>query len=68
MGKEINYHNIKVIQMTDNQHDDKEIVPLGQRLLEEPFILLFVGTVIFLVSYTAWGAFEIMSLQPSPLP
>ena len=43
-------------------------VPLGQRLLDSPFLLLFAGVVIMVVFYTAWGLYEIMSLKPAPLP
>ena len=43
-------------------------VPLGQRLLDSPFLLLFAGTLIMVVFYTAWGLYEIMSLKPAPLP
>ena len=43
-------------------------VPLGQRLLDSPFLLLFAGIVIMVVFYTAWGLYEILSLKPAPLP
>jgi hypothetical protein len=43
-------------------------VPLGQRLLDSPFLLLVAGIIIMLVFYTAWGLFEILSLKPAPLP
>ncbi|HJQ67200.1 MAG TPA: hypothetical protein VJ816_12515 [Gemmatimonadales bacterium] len=43
-------------------------LPLGQRLLDSPFLLLFAGVVIMVVFYTAWGLYEILSLKPAPLP
>jgi hypothetical protein len=43
-------------------------IPLGQVLFESPFLLLFAGIVIMVVFYTGWGLWEIMSLQPAPLP
>jgi hypothetical protein len=43
-------------------------VPLGQRLLDSPFLLLTAGIVIMVVFYTAWGLYEILSLTPAPLP
>ena len=48
-------------------HADEEI-PLGQRLFDRPFLLLWAGMIIMLVFYTGWGLLEIMSLDPAPLP
>lgn len=47
--------------------DDADI-PLAQRLLDRPFLLLVVGTLIMVVFYTAWGLYEILSLKSAPLP
>ena len=43
-------------------------VPLGQRLFDRPFLLLAAGIVIMVLFYTGWGLWEILSLQPAPLP
>ena len=43
-------------------------VPLGQRLLDSPFLLLAAGIVVMFVFYTAWGMYEILTLPPAPLP
>lgn len=43
-------------------------VPLGQRLLERPFLLLVAGLVVMLAFYTLWGLYEIMSLPTATLP
>lgn len=43
-------------------------VPFGQRVMENPFLLLALGLVVMLVFYTGWGLVEIASLTPSPLP
>jgi hypothetical protein len=43
-------------------------IPLGQRIMERPFLLLVLGIVIMVVFYTGWGLLEIRSLTPSPLP
>ena len=42
--------------------------PLGQRLLDRPFLLLALGILVMLVFYTGWGLWEIHSLTPAPLP
>jgi hypothetical protein len=47
---------------------EEEGIHLGQRLFESPFLLLFAGIVIMVVFYTGWGLWEILSLQPAPLP
>lgn len=43
-------------------------VPLMQRLYDSPFLLLGACIVVMFVFFTAWGVFEIMSLEPAPLP
>ena len=45
-----------------------EEIPLGQRLFDRPFLLLAAGILIMVVFYTSWGLWEIMSLDPAPLP
>ena len=47
--------------------NDSEI-PLGQRLLERPFLLLILGIVVMAVFYTFWGLIEINSLPQATLP
>jgi hypothetical protein len=46
----------------------EEEIPLGQRLFENPFLLLAAGILVMVVLYTGWGLWEIMSLTPAPLP
>jgi len=46
---------------------DRE-TPLGQRLLDRPFLLLAAGLVVMFGFYTIWGLVEIWSLPPAPLP
>ena len=43
-------------------------VPLGQRLLERPFLLLVAGLVVMFGFYTLWGLYEILSLPAATLP
>lgn len=45
-----------------------EPIPLGQRLLDRPFLLLVASIVVMFVFYTGWGMLEIASLTPAPLP
>jgi hypothetical protein len=43
-------------------------VPLGQRLLDRPFLLLLAGLAVMFGFYTFWGLYEILSLPTAPLP
>ena len=45
-----------------------EPIPLGQRLLDRPFVLLALGLLVMFVFYTGWGMYEIVSLPHSALP
>ncbi len=52
--------------MTDDRAPER--APLGQRILDNPFLLLALGLVVMILFYTAWGWLEIRSLTPAPLP
>jgi len=46
-------------------HEDdllEEPIPAMQQLLDNPFLLLFLGIAIPTVLYTIWGVMEILSL------
>jgi hypothetical protein len=45
-----------------------EPTPLGQRIYDNPFLLLVAGIVVVVVFYTAWGLWEILTLPQAPLP
>lgn len=47
---------------------DPQEVPLGQRLLDSPFLLLAAGIFVMFVFYTGWGMYEILTLPQAPLP
>jgi hypothetical protein len=42
--------------------------PLGQRLLDRPFLLLAAGLAVMFGFYTIWGLYEIWSLPAAALP
>jgi hypothetical protein len=44
------------------RNDDTESVPFMQRLLDNPFLLLFLGVVIPTVFYMIWGIMEIITI------
>lgn len=43
------------------QDDDRE-VPIMQRILDNPFILLFIGILIPTMTYIVWGVMELISI------
>ncbi len=44
---------------TDNPN---EPVPLMQQLLDNPFLLLFLGVLIPMVVYSLWGVIDILTV------
>ena len=42
--------------------------PLLQRVLDNTWLLLALGVIIPLLSYTAWGWIEITKVAPATLP
>lgn len=47
-----------------DQNENQEIVriPIMQRMLDNPFLLLFIGVVVPAVFYIIWGIMEIVSI------
>ena len=54
--------------MAQAPRTDDERVPLGQRLLDRPFLLLLAGLIVMFAFYTLWGLYEILSLPKATLP
>ncbi len=46
------------------EHDDRsdEPLPLMQRVLDNPFLLLFLGIAVPAVLYLIWGIYEILQI------
>jgi hypothetical protein len=49
-------------QNDDDLLPDEEPVPVMQQLLDNPFLLLFLGIAMPTVLYIVWGVMEILSL------
>lgn len=45
----------------DNQVQE-EPIPLMQKLLDNPFLLLFIGVMVPMVVYSLWGVMEILTV------
>ena len=53
--------------MADSEHNnapdpDEERIPTMQKLLDNPFLLLFIGVVMPTVFYLIWGIMEIVTI------
>ena len=42
--------------------DENEPIPLMQRVLDNPFLLLFLGVTLPTVLYLIWGVMEVASI------
>ena len=47
--------------------DDEGPIPAFQQILENPFLLLFLGVAMPTVLYIVWGVMEIVGIPISPL-
>ncbi|MEZ5446703.1 MAG: hypothetical protein R3F45_13110 [Gammaproteobacteria bacterium] len=46
-----------------SQHEDENApVPFMQKLLDNPFILLFLGVLIPMLVYNLWGIIDILTI------
>ncbi|MDH3647633.1 MAG: hypothetical protein OER80_12760 [Gammaproteobacteria bacterium] len=45
---------------------DNERVPVMQRILDNPFLLLLIGIVVPTVFYIVWGIMEIITIPNAP--
>jgi hypothetical protein len=54
--------------MSNVPKENGEPIPLGQRLLNRPFLLLLAGAAVTFLFYTGWGMVEILTLPRAPLP
>jgi hypothetical protein len=58
--------NLSTMAINKNQElpmeEDKDQIPLIQRVLDNPFILLFLGVAFPSVLYLIWGIMEIITI------
>jgi len=52
--------NIMDQENPDTQQQER--VPVMQRVLDNPFLLLFIGVVVPTVFYVVWGIMELVSI------
>ena len=49
-----------------DKNDAPERVPFMQRVLDNPFLLLFLGVVVPTVLYIIWGIMELIQIPVAP--
>ena len=50
------------MSMDQTEGQKQERVPVMQRVLDNPFLLLFIGVVVPTVFYVIWGIMEIVTI------
>jgi hypothetical protein len=50
----------ETVKMNSQSHE--EPIPMMQKILDNPFLLLFLGVMIPMVVYTLWGVLEILTV------
>ena len=48
--------------MHEDLNDPNAPVPFMQQLLDNPFLLLFLGVMVPMVLYTVWGVWDILNV------
>ena len=51
-------------EVTDTEENER--VPTMQRIIDNPFLLLFIGVVVPTVFYVIWGIMEIITIPMAP--
>jgi hypothetical protein len=51
---------------SEQQDPEKRRIPFMQRVLDNPFLLLFLGVVIPTVLYILWGVMELTQIPVAP--
>ena len=46
----------------EHHDDENEKVPMIQQLLDNPFLLLFIGVMVPMIVYSLWGVTEILTI------
>ncbi|ODS97192.1 MAG: hypothetical protein ABS56_10420 [Lautropia sp. SCN 69-89] len=49
------------------ENQEEERIPVMQQLLDNPFLLLFLGVTLPTVLYILWGVMEIAGVPVTPL-
>ncbi|MAT55313.1 MAG: hypothetical protein CMN32_12605 [Saprospirales bacterium] len=50
----------------DHENNNQEREPFFKLILDDPILLLFLGVVVFMVFYLAWGFIELGNVPDFP--
>jgi hypothetical protein len=56
----------EIFRQGDGEPPDHEQVPFMQSVLDNPFLLLFLGITVPTVFYIIWGVMEIITIPLAP--
>ena len=62
MNKDISKTQGEIMSMEQNEDMDPVRIPVMQRVMDNPFLLLFIGVVVPTVFYIIWGIMEIVTI------
>ena len=62
MSNDVSVNDLKKGLTMNETNADNEPVPLMQQLLDNPFLLLFLGVMVPMVVYTLWGVIDILTV------
>lgn len=65
MSEENTFHHPDRGESNDPEQE-REQIPVMQRMLDNPFLLLFLGITVPTVFYIIWGVMEIISIPIAP--
>ncbi len=51
-----------MIESDEQSSENEENIPAMQQLLDNPFLLLFIGVTIPTIFYVIWGVMEIVAI------
>ena len=60
------FNNTRLAMSEEDNIPKPERVPFFQRMMENPFLLLFIGVVMPTVFYILWGIMEIATIPVAP--
>lgn len=49
-------------QTEGSENQETETIPVMQRVMDNPFLLLFIGVVVPTIFYVIWGIMEIVTI------
>jgi hypothetical protein len=56
------FREIIIVNQETPATQQTERVPIMQRIIDNPFLLLFIGVVVPTVFYVVWGIMELVSI------